>query len=158
MAFAVADLLVRFRRDQVAAAAAVDEGAVALLAGEAPADPDGALRAQADAARPVILRAIADAEAEVASAVAVRYRWADAEGLDQVRRLVAERALYLLYGDVLSEDMQARRADAARELEALRSGRRVLTGADGAPVRTAEQATPPASFRAQPPIRELAGH
>lgn len=159
MAFALADLLSRFRRDQVAAAAAVDAGAVALLAGEAPDDPDGELQAQADAARPTMERAIADAEAEAASAVAVRYGWNAVRDLPMVRRLIAERALYLLYGDTLPEDMEFRRRDSAAQLERLRDGRQVLVGADGEPVAALDGgARADGAFKAQPPIRELAGY
>ena len=133
--FSISDLAARYRRDQIATAANADPMVIDyLLDGPPPGVDMSGMTSDRAAARRAIETAIEDASSEVASAVASRYDWAEALETPLVKRLIADRTMFDLHGEVIPEDLEARRRNSLVLLGALRKGSRVLAGADGAPL------------------------
>ena len=136
-ALTLEEFAARVQRERIATALNVTKEAVAVLLGDSPADIDEndrlELQAEADAARESIQTALVDARDEVASAVAVRYEWNAVRDSALLKRLIADRALFHLHGDVVPEDMEALRRNSLVLLGALRKGSRVLVDDRGEP-------------------------
>lgn len=126
------ELVERHSPKRVATAAnAPSETVEAIASGEL---LSGAEAAEADAARSRIETAIRDAVSEVESAVALRYEL-PLDPPPLLKRLVADRALFHLYGEVVPEDLESRRIESLALLKAIRTGERLLIGEDGTPLR-----------------------
>ena len=126
------ELVERHSAERVATAAQTSAETVEVLARGETLTGDEA--AEAEAARSRIETAITDAVSEVESAVAIRYEL-PLEPPPLVKRLVGDRALFHLHGDVVPEDLESRRILSLSLLKAIRTGERLLIAEDGTPLR-----------------------
>lgn len=127
-------LALRYTPEQLATALDVEADVVCTMLGTPPetdAETLAELRTAAAGARERLETAIGDAAGEVASAVGVRYDWARVQGAPLCRRLVADRAIAYLHGEVVPEDLEDRRKQAIVVMGMLRKGSRVLVDAEG---------------------------
>ena len=121
---------------QIAVALGVGEDVVQVMIGDTAAlAPDDVTRLtpEADRAARRVQTNIAGATGEVASAVGVRYDFSAVEDAPMVARLVADRTMIFLHGDVVPEDLVTRRADSIRMMGMLKNGTRILHDAAGQP-------------------------
>ena len=130
----VAGLLARYSDRRVATAANCDEDVIAALRSGDSSDLTAEQLLQLAAVRPRIETALADATSAVQAAVAVRYDLPLPSVPALLARLVADRALLELYGDVIPEDLEDRRRQAGELLAAIEAGSRRLTADDGTPL------------------------
>ncbi len=130
----ISDLLARYSDVRVANAASADVPIVtAIRAGQAPPDPVKA--EEVAAVRGQLEAALADAQAEAESAVAARYALPLAAAPRLLVRLVVDRAMFHLYGDVVPKELRSRRQGSQALLKAIRAGERLLVAPDGTPLR-----------------------
>ena len=131
---ALADIAARYTAERMAgalnttpeiAAAALDEDAAK------PADWTPEDVAECDDRRAKAATALRDAAAEAGSKIAVRYVWTAVRDAPVLVRIVVDLAVCELYDDVVPDDMETRRKDALKELDALCRGKRALLDAAG---------------------------
>ena len=126
----------RYTAEQIARALNVGADVVHTMLGTPPdvdADALEALRRAASDARVRIETAIGDAAGEVASAVGVRWDWARVQDAPLCLRLVADRAIAYLHGEIVPDDLEQRRSQAVVTMGMLRKGTRTLVDAQGVP-------------------------
>ena len=129
----LSELVERHSPERVATAAQTSAETIEVLArGET---PSGDRATEEEAARSRIETAITDAVSEVESAVALRYELPLVEPPGLVKRLVGDRALFHLHGDVVPEDLESRRILSLSLLKAIRTGERLLLAKDGTPLK-----------------------